>query len=276
MANDFLNIELTPRFIEGSKGPLFCLTYLPEDKSAEILLFLPPFAEELNRCRVMVAMQARQLAVIGVGTLLLDYFGTGDSDGEFHDTNWSQWLQDARTAIAWLHDQGYDRISLWGMRLGTLLAAEIANQSPELFSRVLLWQPVLNGEKYLTQFFRIRLAFLMEHDGNQESTQHIRAVLRQGNGIEIAGYELSSQLADDLDSKNLQNLTNLKGFEIHWFEWVLDETSKLPPVSQKLMNDWQQQDINPVVHLFKGSSFWQAHERQLSPELIKLTTSIFA
>jgi exosortase A-associated hydrolase 2 len=276
MANDFLNIPLTPRFIESTNGSLFCLSFLPEDKSSEIVLFLPAFAEELNRCRVMVALQARQLAAIGVGTLLLDYFGTGDSAGDFRDTNWSQWQQDTRVAIAWLNSQGYDNISLWGMRMGALLAAEIADQSPDLFTRLLLWQPVLSGEKYLTQFLRIRLAFLMEQGGNQETTQQIRTILRQGNSVEVTGYELSSQLADELESKNMQNLKNLIGSEIHLFEWVFDETAKLPPVSQKLIHDWQQQGINPVVHLFTGSSFWQAHERELTPGLINITTSLFA
>ena len=116
----------------------------------------------------------------------------------------------------------------------------------------------------------------MDHGGNQETTQQIRAILRQGNSIEVTGYELSAQLANELDSKSLQNLKNLSGTEIHWFDWVFDETAQLPPVSQKLILDWQRQDINPVIHPFTGASFWQAHERELTPALINITTSLFA
>ncbi|MCX7097488.1 MAG: hydrolase 2, exosortase A system-associated [Methylococcales bacterium] len=276
MANEPANIPLVPQFITGTKGPLFCLSFLPEDKSSEILLFLPAFAEELNRCRVMVAMQARELAAIGVGSLLLDFYGTGDSAGEFEETNWTQWQQDARTAIDWLNAQGYHSISLWGMRLGALLAAEIANSSPIPFTRLVLWQPILSGDKYLTQFLRIRLAFLMEHDGDPETTQQIRSALHQGSVVEIGGYELSPQLADDLDAKSLHTLTNLAGLEIHWFEWVFGEDAQLPPGSQKVIAGWQQAGIDPLVHPYTGPSFWQAHERELTPQLINLTTSLFA
>lgn len=276
MSQDFLAIELTPRFIEGNKGPLFCLSFLPPDKSGEIILFLPPFAEELNRCRVMVAMQARQLATKGIGTLLLDYYGTGDSAGDFAETTWAQWQQDIQSAIAWLRHQGYENISLWGMRLGALLAAYIASQSPSSFGRLLLWQPIVDGNKYLTQFLRIRLTFLMERGQTNETTQLIKSALEQYGKTEIAGYELSAQLFHELDAMQLNKLNQLAGLEIHWFEWVMEETAEPSPASQKIIQAWRQQNNNIIVHPYTGPLFWQAHERELNPLLLSITTSQFS
>src|SRR5689334_9630124 len=60
----------------------------------QAVLVLPPFAEELNKCRPMLAAQARALAAAGLDVLLVDLFGTGDSDGEFVEARWERWQQD--------------------------------------------------------------------------------------------------------------------------------------------------------------------------------------
>jgi hypothetical protein len=73
-----------PAFIDGSGGRLFTLYFAPDAAVSARggLLFIPPFAEELNRSRHMVVKTARALAAAGWGVLLLDLFGTGDSEGD--------------------------------------------------------------------------------------------------------------------------------------------------------------------------------------------------
>lgn len=275
ISEDHSAIRLNPFFLEGKKGAVFCLHYLPESKSSEILLFLPAFAEESNRSRVMVALQVRQLAALGIGSLLLDFYGTGDSAGEFTETNWSQWLEDANIAIEWLRSQGYRNISLWGMRLGALVTAELANQSPNSFRRLLLWQPIVSGDKYLTQLLRIRLSFMLERGGIKETTQQLLAELKEGHQVEVAGYEISPILAKELLGKSLQDFNKLNGLPVDWFEWVFDDSVGLPPGSLKVIDNWKQEGINIETHSFTGATFWQAHERELNPLLISLTTALF-
>ena len=77
--------------LQGGRGAL-CALYFPPRAGVAArgdLLVLPSFAEEMNRCRAMVSLQARVLAEAGVGTLVLDPFGTGDSAGEFADATWA-------------------------------------------------------------------------------------------------------------------------------------------------------------------------------------------
>ena len=91
------------------------------------LLYLPPFAEEANRSRRMAVLQARRLAARGWPVLLLDPFGTGDSAGAFHEARWELWLADAAQAAAWLATRWPGgSVTLWGLRLGALLAAALA------------------------------------------------------------------------------------------------------------------------------------------------------
>ncbi|HEY9550049.1 MAG TPA: hypothetical protein VIR45_11165, partial [Kiloniellaceae bacterium] len=88
--------------LDGPAGPLFAVHHAaaPASRQGLGLVYLPPFAEEMNRSRRMAALQARRLAALGVDDLLLDPFGTGDSAGDFGDARWEIWREDARTAIA--------------------------------------------------------------------------------------------------------------------------------------------------------------------------------
>lgn len=275
MNPSYLGVTLTPFFIDGSQGPLFCLFVPPKDPQGEVLLFLPSFGEELNRCRAMVAMQARMLAEAGVGCLLLDYYGTGDSAGDFSDTRWEQWLRDAETAYAWLIGQGYTKIGLWGLRLGAVVAAELAAAVPGRFTRLLLWQPVLEGKVLFTQFLRIRLAMLMDRGEPKETTQQMRERLQAGKPLEVAGYEISPALAAALDSKALVAIRLPAGLQVNWFELMLTDQAELSIASQKAVAAWQSQDVVVVTQFFSGPAFWQLHERELTPDLLAKTTGIF-
>ena len=112
-----------PSFLAGAAGQLFSLYFPPRLQLSEPkgVVYLPPFAEEMNQSRRMVTLQARELSKAGVGVLLLDLFGTGDSAGSFSDARWDVWLQDVGTGLDFLEQRGL-RPSLWGLRLGGLLA----------------------------------------------------------------------------------------------------------------------------------------------------------
>ncbi|MFC6669027.1 hypothetical protein [Marinobacterium aestuariivivens] len=68
-------------FIAGRQGRLYLATF-GNSAAAQAVLFLPAFAEEMNLSRAVVARQARMLAECGYFVVLLDYFGTGDSEGK--------------------------------------------------------------------------------------------------------------------------------------------------------------------------------------------------
>lgn len=269
-----LNIVLQPLYLNSGRGRIFALFTPPADNK-EVLLFLPSFGEELNRCRVMVAMQARKLAALGYGCLLIDYYGTGDSQGDFSETDWQTWHDNAETAYRWLIDQGHQRIGLWGLRLGAILAAEMAQYYPDGFTRLLLWQPVLDGKTFLTQFMRIRLAMLMDRNEPKETTQQMRDYLQQGHHLEVAGYLLSPQFATEIDSKKLVDYTQIgPNIPVDWFEAITEPGATLLPACEKVTQAWLQQGLKLTVHTYTGPFFWQLHERELTPELLKQTTDL--
>src|SRR5438477_12928924 len=115
---------VTPLYLEGGRRRLFGIYHAPQKgyPRPHSFIYVPPFAEEMNLARRMAALQARALAAAGTGVLLLDLFGTGDSDGDFCDASWELWMEDILVAADWLEGQGPTQIGLWGLRMGGLLA----------------------------------------------------------------------------------------------------------------------------------------------------------
>ena len=96
--------KLRPVLLEGGLGSLVGFYHPPEPGVAvkgDVLL-VPAFAEEMNRCRSMVTLQAQALAALGMGTLVLDMRGTDDSLGDFDQADWTGWRADLQLGIAWL------------------------------------------------------------------------------------------------------------------------------------------------------------------------------
>jgi alpha-beta hydrolase superfamily lysophospholipase len=76
---------LDPRFLQGARGSLYALQVNPppEVNPRGSVLHVHAFAEEHNKCRRMVASQARALAALGYTVLAPDLRGCGDSEGDF-------------------------------------------------------------------------------------------------------------------------------------------------------------------------------------------------
>ena len=219
----------------------------------------------------MAALQAQRFSQAGFAVLLPDLYGCGDSSGDFADARWQIWLDDLQRCIDWLQKQhGHDAPPLyfWGLRAGALLATELlANHS---IKGLLLWQPSATGSQLLSQFLRFRLAATLT-SGGKETTAQLRAHLQAGQSLEIAGYELHSDLATALDQVTLQ--TPPTTTQIHWLEVVNDPERPLLPVSQRLIDNWRNENITVSTLTVVGESFWATQEITLAPALLDVSVN---
>lgn len=270
-----------PIFLAGAAGPLFCLHFVPAPGKTPrgALLYLPPFAEEANRSRRMAVLQARRLAAQGWAVLLLDPFGTGDSAGSFHEARWELWLEDAERAATWLATTWPEiSVTLWGLRLGALLAANLAARDSDRFSRLLFWQPLLRGDQFITQFLRLRVAAAMAA-GEKESGQELRARLEAGEILEVAGYELPPDLVTVVSGLRLEALLPaLQGCAIDWLELnTAGSEPVLAPSSRRLLESLPASGGPRLTCLaVSGEPFWTIQEITLAPKLLDATDAVFA
>ena len=265
---------LEPVLLPGWAGPLFALYHAPRGSAgaAAHLIYLPPFAEEMNRARRMAALEARALAAAGVGVLLLDPFGCGDSAGDFGDARWSIWRDDVGMAADWLAARGAGTLGLWGLRLGALLAADAARASPGRYRRLVLWQPVTSGAGFLTQFLRIRLAGGLGGKAAAETTAQLRQSLKNGVPLEIGGYVLTPDMAAAIDALRLEEIGRDARAEILWLEVTGRADAPLSPASEAVAAAWRQQGMRVETEVVAGEPFWATPEITLAPALIDVTT----
>ncbi|MDN4056984.1 hydrolase 2, exosortase A system-associated [Massilia sp. YIM B02769] len=254
-------------FLDTADGPRFCLYHAPVGECRGALVYLHPFAEEMNRSRRMAALQARAFAAQGIAVLLLDLHGCGDSAGDFGDASWDGWLRDIAAARGWLETKTGCTAGLWGLRLGALLAVCHAQRAPRPPARLLLWQPVTIGSGYLNGFLRLKLAGeLLAGGSDSGGTDALREALKAGESLEIAGYTLGPALADGIDGADARALA--PRCTIDWCEVVAAPERPLPPAAARVVETWRLQGSRVNVHLAAGPQFWAAPETVDCPNLI--------
>lgn len=269
-----------PQFLRHGDRRLFTLGFEPAGDCIGSVLYLPPFAEEMNRCRSHVAGQARALAGMGLHTMLLDPCGTGESDGRFEDATWQAWVDDAVAAArALLAQRPGQPLTLWGLRTGALLAADVAralaaDATAPVRPRLLLWQPVVDGKLFLNQYLRLRIASQMVAEADRETTDQIRSRLAAGEVLEVAGYPLTGAMADRLAAARLDAASLPAGTELAWLEVVAKPEQPLGPASRRVLDA-----LNAAGHAAHSLAVacpmvWQIHERVDAPELLAATRTL--
>jgi exosortase A-associated hydrolase 2 len=270
-----------PFFLKVELGERFCLYHAspPDRECRGVLIYVHPFADEMNKSRRMAAMQARAFAAAGFGVLQIDLFGCGDSSGGFGDANWNIWKRDLAAGWSWLENRVAAPVSLWGLRLGALLALDFARSSEKAIDRIILWQPVISGESFLTRFLRLRLAneILFTDAGIEKNTgtNAMRNSLRAGNPLEVGGYELSPEMAAAIDSLQAAELFVTR-CPVHWFEIVAEPGRSMTATGAKVVTAWKQKAVDVHVHLVPCLPFWATQEISECTELVLASTDIFA
>jgi exosortase A-associated hydrolase 2 len=236
------------------------------------LLIVPPFAEEMNKSRRMLALLARACAYRGVGTLLVDLYGTGESEGDFGEARWEIWKQDVAAALAWLHERAGGGVRMLGVRLGALLALDVVRES-EPATPVLMWQPTLSGAAAITQFLRMRMVSSLTRTGSSEmeSTDALRRRLDSGQPVEVAGYEVHPQLARKIDDLRLEDLASARAAPIRWFELASEPGRGVAPASRRALERLQERGIEVREAVIVGPPFFSSVEIAEAPALIEAT-----
>lgn len=263
-----------PFFLEAEPGKRFCLYHPPHGAARGMVLQLPAHGEEMNKSRRMVAHQARLLAQHGIGVLQLDLYGCGDSEGDSADARWEIWRADAARALDWLRMQADIAPTLWGMRLGALLALDVARQRRDL-AAVLLWQPVTDGPAYLTQFLRLKLAADMLAAGKGESggVDALRRSLAAGNALEIAGYTLTPALAEAMDGIALDGMDD-PGCPVHWLDLVAQAGRGMAQARAAAAAGCVQRGWRLSTRTVQGPAFWSSQEITEAPALLDASLTL--
>lgn len=185
-------------FFFGPDGALFGMYYPAQtaEPGAEGVVICSPWGQEYIRAHRACHQLGLRLAKAGVPALRFDYFGTGDSAGDDADCTLSRCLEDIARAAAELRAlAGVSDVALVGLRLGGTLAA-LTDTARLRATRLVLWDPVVNGESYLAELAVWHQRNLWHYLGGIEKhTSH--------DALEVLGFAISDALRAELAETDL-------------------------------------------------------------------------
>ncbi len=227
--------KIDARFIEGPNGPLFCLAASSENSGHvsgvsdaralriggknevgghHIVLFVPPFGEEINLCRRFNSLLRTHLSMEGFYSVQPDLYGTGDSCGNFEDATWEMWQSDLECVVEKFclskkENVAANRLSIVAVRAGCLLTQQLLASPLFLDSRIELEnivfiQPELNGFDIVNRLFRARITAQRFSGNKTQTSKDLWACIERGETVNAGGHALSSKLCKVLQDARLE------------------------------------------------------------------------
>jgi exosortase A-associated hydrolase 2 len=192
-------------FFKNSSGKeLFGVIHCPEKPSAKgVLICHPLFEEKLHVHRVLVDF-SRLLSSSGFIAMRFDYYGDGDSQGEFEEATLETRLNDISSALDFFRKKtSIDKIALLGVRFGATLAS-LSAEKKELSDALILWAPILKGNDYLLQLLRMNLTHqVVAYKKVLYTREELIKGLNEGKKINVEGYEITRELYEQVSKVDL-------------------------------------------------------------------------
>lgn len=127
------------------------------------VLLCNAFGQEAVRAHRLMRVLAERLARAGHAVLRFDYHGTGDAMGDDLDGDPAGWADDVLVADQALRSRSGVTHTAWmGMRLGAAVALRAAQRAPGNLQRLVLWDPVIDGARYLDHLRQRHIESLVE------------------------------------------------------------------------------------------------------------------
>lgn len=178
---------------------LFGAYHPPQGASRrEGIVLCNPFGQEYMRAHRSFRRLAINLAGKGFSVLRFDYRGMGDSAGTLAGVTPEDWMSDIESAVQELMDvAGVQKVSLLGLRLGALLAAQVAAKNRSV-NKLVLWDPIISGQAYVDE--------IVAEIAVKESRS--RFVAKDGT-MHFNGFSMPAQFKDNLAKMDLCNIQGL-------------------------------------------------------------------
>ena len=145
--------EMEPFYFGTSAKPLFGCYHAPQSERTRecgVVLCYPMENEYIISHRAYRQLAVR-LSNVGFPVLRFDFYGCGDSGGDFEQAQIRQWLTDISTAIDEMIGRcNLGKVCLVGLRLGGSLAAMVGGERSDI-DGIVLWDPVVSGRAYIEE-----------------------------------------------------------------------------------------------------------------------------
>ena len=237
----------------GSNGHRLFGIYHPPHKSPAHnigVLLCQPIGKEYILAHRALRRLAERLSLLGLHVLRFDYYGCGDSSGEFTEASVDHWISDIVAGMNEL-SAGCGTQQVWtvGLRLGASLAFRAASEFGNIESMV-LWDPIWVGKAYTDELMQSHQQWL---NGSFAKPKPIPGANLNDSGREALGFTLSKSLRTGLAELDLLDVDKKPARHVAVVE--SQKTNEAEVFADKL-NDW---GLNVAYSLVPSPSTWKKH-----------------
>lgn len=136
----------------GSRGDTLRGVLSSQGASEHVVLMLHGF-ERAASTEPKFTRLADTLGKAGIASLRLDFTGCGLSDGDFQQNTISSYTEDARLALVYMRERGFERYGVVAHSLAACVVASLDVRDQEGFERIVLLAPALNQKQLLRYWF---------------------------------------------------------------------------------------------------------------------------
>jgi exosortase A-associated hydrolase 2 len=240
-------------FPDGPRWGLWALPP-PSQPPAGAILAVQALLDEQALSRRMLAHALHRLAGAGWTALVIDPWGTGDSAGWHDETSLACWRADLVAAAGMLRARAAaGPLALLGVRMGALLAVDLAARLPCAPAGLVLWNPPATGAALIDPLRRLERLALPE------------AAAARGQGSapsRLAGWPVQPALVEALRGLRLDAPVPAAPpgarLAIVHTQRVLAQAPAAPPTIAAALPAWQAAGWDTRVDLVAGEPWWSA------------------
>ena len=194
---------------------IYVSIYKPKNNCKKIIVLLDSLLNEQNHSLYFCSHLARSLAIRGFMIIRFDYYGTGNSDGDFNMVTFDTLCEDFNSIISWSKKNYSDCIfyTCIGIRYG----CHILFHYPEFlkfFSKFVFVHPIINMSQYFKSAYIHK--HVMSYNLNSEeklTTKKILESINFNSSIELRGFLFNSLFIKQLLS--IKELSTVNFFDLN-------------------------------------------------------------
>lgn len=172
---------------------------------------------------------SRILEERGIGTIRLDFLGTGDSDLAFKDMTFKDELECAILILKEVQNMsGITDIYLLGHSMGGAIASEVAKLYPNVIKKMCLWAPAFNLS---------------------EAIEYLKGKVPQADYYDHSGFEISNEFVEDIISRDFY-----KDLDIYKNKLMIIHGTKDTTVPYKISNRYLKLFYHPIFYPIENAS----------------------
>jgi exosortase A-associated hydrolase 1/exosortase A-associated hydrolase 2 len=256
--------RLLPARLDGfAQGYRWGLWGVPAPRGPQMgaVLAVQACLDEQALSRRMLAHAARGMAEAGWWMLTVDAFGTGDSAGDHGEASLERWRDDLGEAARRLRMQApHGPLVLLGVRLGALLAVDLARLLPQPPQGLVLWNPPARGAALVDPLHR--LARLGKRDGDAREGEAQGEPGSAATPMQLAGWPIAPTLLQGLRGLRLDAAmapaSPGAGIHVIQTQRLAGNGTAPPPAIAAALAAWEQTGWQARFSTLVGEPWWSA------------------